>query len=84
MGVQISCYNPATGQVTQIDAEGVSASGGAEPVNPSLGAQKINLSIMDVQQTIQDGRARGFKPFSLYQTGLGYPDTTQTSAGNVI
>jgi hypothetical protein len=37
-------------------------------------AKRINLSIQDVQRTIAEGRAAGFKPFGIFNTGLGYPN----------
>lgn len=47
-------------------ASSSAGSGSSDPLVPHMGAQKINLSIMDVQQTIQEGRASGkTKPFNI-------------------
>jgi hypothetical protein len=72
MGVQITCYDPATGQMQTIDASTVSQGGGGfgdSSIGPAaFGAQRINLCMYDVQQSIAEGRAAGNKPFNLYNS----------------
>jgi hypothetical protein len=72
--VIISCIDDS-GNVTPLDLTGVDASGGADPQHPNFGAQSIILGIQDAQRVIQEGRAAGFKPFSIFNSGLGYPTT---------
>ena len=72
MGITITCYDPSTGTFKTFEANTVGQGGsgvGASTVGPNaFGAQRINLSMKDVQQTIQEGRAAGIKPFNLYNS----------------
>ena len=68
--VEITCYNPQTGQMETFTAAGASG-GGAEPTRPNLMARRVNLSIVDVQQTIAEGRAMGITPIDLLGSGSG-------------
>jgi hypothetical protein len=70
MGIQITCYDPATGQFKTFEANTLTdgGSGVGTPSVQAFGAQRINLSMADVQQTIQEGRAQGIKPFNLYNS----------------
>lgn len=45
------------GQTIQLNSVG--GSGNVQSASPNLGAKKINLSILDVQNTIREGRAAG-------------------------
>jgi hypothetical protein len=71
MGIQITCVNPITGETTTINAQGVGVSGGSQALYPNLMAKRINLRFAEVQQTIAEGRAAGFKPFSIEGNGTG-------------
>jgi|SRR5215467_7223542 len=75
----IYCTNPTTGEVTPLDVSGVDSSGGADPIHPNFGARSIVLGIQDAQRVIAEGRAAGYKPFSIFNTGLGYPDIAKFS-----
>jgi hypothetical protein len=72
MGIQITCYDPSTGGFKTIDATSIDQGGtgfGQSSIGPNaFGAKRINLSIADVQRTIAEGRAAGFKPFNLYNS----------------
>jgi hypothetical protein len=72
----IYCYNPATGQYTAVQTSSVFSGGSSQPSNPNFMARKINLSIMDVSQTIAEGRQIGIVPFNLF----GSPNDTQRGA----
>ncbi len=54
MGIQFTCPN---GQ--PLDLTTVSGDGNVQSAYPHLKAKRLNLSIYDVQQTIQEGRAEG-------------------------
>lgn len=74
MPIRITCYDPATGQVKSFDAQGIGGGGGGSgPQYPNLKAERINLSMFDVQRSIEEGRARGIKPFNL----IGSPNDIQ-------
>jgi hypothetical protein len=68
MGITITCFDPLTGQLKTIDAMTVGDSGSSIAQEPSLFARRINLSMADVMESIQEGRAAGFKPFNLYNS----------------
>jgi len=70
MGITLTCYDPTTGQMKTFEANTVDGggSGFGTPMVPNFGAQGINLSMRDVQRTIQEGRAAGIKPFNLYNS----------------
>ena len=42
-----------------LDLNTVDGSGQTVSANPNMGARRLNLSIQDVQQSIQEGRAAG-------------------------
>ena len=51
---------PGSDPTTPLDLTGVGNAGGTQQSQfPNLRAQRINLSIYDVQMTIQEGRAAG-------------------------
>ena len=73
MGITITCFDPATGTTTTFDGNSVSSFGGgvtgSETSGGSLfGAVRLNLSIMDAQETIAQGRAMGIRPFNIYNS----------------
>lgn len=77
MGVRITCIDPATGQPATFEANSISMGGGGSDAKfPNLLAQRINLSMVDVQNTIAEGRAHGIKPFNL----IGSPNDIQRGA----
>lgn len=68
MGVTIRCFDAETGTYKTIEANSVGASAGDSFQMPAFGAQRINLSMADVHESIAEGRAAGFKPFNLYNS----------------
>jgi hypothetical protein len=74
MAVTITCINPQTGAVTTTNSGSIEQGGtgfGQSTIGPAaFGAKRINLSMADVQQTIAEGRARGIKPFNLYNSDV--------------
>lgn len=79
MGVQITCINSITGEVTTTDSSSVEQGGsgyGQSSIGPNaFGAKRINLSMRDVQATIAEGRAAGIKPFNLYNSDVSQWDS---------
>ena len=55
----MSCLTPPPGGGAPTFTSSVIASGGSMPSTMGWGAQRINLSIRDVQQTILEGRLAG-------------------------
>lgn len=52
-------YTCPNGQGIQLNTSGTTDSGTVQSLYPNLMAQKINLCMYDVMQTIQEGRAAG-------------------------
>jgi hypothetical protein len=70
MGITITCYDPTTGGFKEVpvDTIGQGGAGLGIPQVRAFGAKRINLSMADVQHTIQEGRASGSKPFNIYNS----------------
>lgn len=70
MGLMINCGTNPDGSPQMLEVNSVGG-GGNDPQYPNLMAQKINLTMMDVQQTIMEGRATDTRPFNIFgATGL--------------
>lgn len=71
MAIDITCIGP-DGQPFTFPANTVGPFGGGTeggtPGTPIFPAKRINLSMVDVQQSIQEGRASGIKPFNLFNS----------------
>lgn len=77
MGIRITCYDPNTGQLKTFDASSIGmGGGGSDAQHPNLMAERLNLSMVDVQYTIQEGRHRGIIPFNI----IGSPNDIQRGA----
>jgi hypothetical protein len=79
----INCVD-AAGNITPLNIDGVDSSGGADPAHPNFGARSIILGIQDAQRVIAEGRAVSFKPFCLFNTGLGYPSTAKPDRYGIV
>ena len=61
--MNINCGNDSNGNPINVPYE---ASGGSGDVDITRWrAQRINLTIQDVQQSIMEGRLKGFTPFNI-------------------
>lgn len=59
-------YTCPNGQTIAMNTSGTTDSGTVQSLYPNLLAQKINLTMYDVMQTIQEGRAAGnIVPFNI-------------------
>lgn len=61
--MDIQCGTDANGNPVTVSVQNSGGSGDVDPT--TWKAQKINLTIQDVQQTILEGRMKGFKPFNI-------------------
>jgi hypothetical protein len=68
--MDITCIGPDGNPVT-VPVDQLGTSGGSQPLYPNLMARRIIRSFSDAQQSIADGKARGFKPFSIEGNGTG-------------
>jgi hypothetical protein len=67
MAVTIVCDDGSTFQANTVGPFGGGPDGGT-PGIPIFPAKRLNLTMADVQRTIQEGRASGIKPFNLFNS----------------